>query len=831
MSVDFTPLCTFQTGHDRGRVLSATGPWRHQRGDAEDDCQVLRNAFHSGGLDHLNKAKNELYRTSATAQPPLQDAAADKAEDIPWEIEPKEDGKSFRAVCHFQKTVHYDINSRPIKVMGPYRDSWEKAEKDAQDMYSTFEAGGVPAVQKLKNELFRGAFCSKPAEPRASSPVAGGRSRSRSRSRRRDNRSPSPQTPWPEQDHPAYECTFQVERSEKGHRAVMQLPGEPSEASNFHRNRRGVPLSGPWRHQASQARADGDAVVEAFRSGGAPAALQKKNELFREKTLCRSSTASGARAENVGSHEACNDERVEVVKGGFRAVCKFETTRDTSCSFRRSSGLVSITGPTRQTEAQASEDADELELAYKEDGITAAHKARNDIFKAAFQGKPCGSNSGEDGGQSKLPLGEVEADRPERGWGYRAACQFPPPRSAEDVAPFNKNVASISVIGPWRTCKDEAEADKAALLDAFDEGGTEAAMSLKAELRRGSAKIADGIPAAAVVTDKLSKDELEDKYGKGFLLAKRMGYAGAGLGREEQGREMPVTLDGARTAVGVAARLGLGKPGESRHSEMNAAESDGEGRHPTPRDDGWQRERCGGIAFQSAGLLGDDFETGQFQHQQPVYDQSDREDSASDGSDEPMHSIPRAPTAAHRMRRDLPGPMRTYDFTSARHEHGASHPSPAASQPLLRQRCGILQTPLPSDRSLRPLPHAGTVGATNHANATTVADALTALAAAVSRATGQSARSALAGSSAASAAAAAAVAITSGNAARQKPTTIKSSLLPRYQLAQTSSSTPAPRPPGRPGQSIRPASLPPLANPRIHRSGVVAACRPGTLFR
>jgi len=159
---------------------------------------------------------------------------------------------------------------------------------------------------------------------------------------------------------------------------------------------------------------------------------------------------------------------------------------------------------------------------------------------------------------------EIEADKSGRGKGFRSKCGFPAPNPAEG-SHFNKHVLVISVIGPWRPTHTEAESDEQVMNQAFHSGGVTAAQAAKNELRHQAKNSAI---TAAAKHDKLSTDEMADRYGKGFILAQRMGFSGAGLGRREQGRELLVSIDGCRPSVGSAARRGIGDDGrEERDPE------------------------------------------------------------------------------------------------------------------------------------------------------------------------------------------------------------------------------------------------------------------------
>eukprot|EP00443_Scrippsiella_acuminata_P114067 CAMPEP_0115584198 /NCGR_PEP_ID=MMETSP0272-20121206/6560_1 /TAXON_ID=71861 /ORGANISM="Scrippsiella trochoidea, Strain CCMP3099" /LENGTH=434 /DNA_ID=CAMNT_0003019225 /DNA_START=459 /DNA_END=1762 /DNA_ORIENTATION=+ len=360
----------------------------------------------------------------------------------------------------------------------------------------------------------------------------------------------------------AGECRVEMEHSDRGHRSICHLP--PDETSTNFGSRTGVSLTLPWRQSRREARADGDAVVAAYSEGGAAGAHARKNEFFK--------AAQGALLPQRHS----KDDRVEAVRNGFRAVCRFSTDRDTSADFRKSAGSMAISGPNRSSVVQAQGDADALERAFKDGGMAAVHKARNDLFRGAFKEKPepCTEVEIEKAEDAAAPVSrsEVEADRGDRGRGYRAHCHFVVP--GVDHGPglhFNKNSTPISLIGPWRTSRSDAEADESALNEAFRAGGMEAAQKRAAPW--GAAR-GEGVPQVAMPNDKLSKEEMVGTYGKGFLLAQKMGYGGSGLGRQEQGRELLVSLDGARAAVGSHARLGLGSGlGGSRPSAPDSGQS------------------------------------------------------------------------------------------------------------------------------------------------------------------------------------------------------------------------------------------------------------------
>lgn len=599
----------------------------------------MRRAFQSGGKSALTAAKNELYVTGGAAPPPAAKPDVPQlnsgGEGTPWELEAREDGRAFRATCFFAKSVHYDSrNLKPIKVQGPWRDVREMAERDAIGMCGAFEQGGVPEVQKLKNELFRGAFVQKPGASESSKgPPASTKLAARSRSR--DRSASGARERERSRERQGAEFRSEIERGDRGYRVHCHLPAEANAGEHFKKSRTGVELTGPWRRDRSHAEEDGRAIANAYSRGGMPAASKKKNEFFRgaagsaSQDSAQPDTGSCAFGEAAASSE---DERVEAVRGGFRAVCKFLTQRDTSISFRKSAGSISMTGPTRATSALAIADADALEAAYAEGGTSAAHKVRNDIFRNAFREKPdveAVPESEPSEGTEVTLRSCVEADRADRGKGYRAACQFP--STTREGVSFTKNVHLVSVLGPWRTGKNEAEADEAALVEAYQRGGLEAAQSLKHDLRRNVMQVPDGVPLAAAVIDKLSKDDMADKYGKGYLLAQRMGYAGAGLGREEQGREMPVSLDGARTSVGSASRLGLGSSGDSRGTmtARGGDSDDGEGGPRASLGASGSTSGRASIAFEKASTRDEPPADSQQARAAPPVGDTDSEDDAS----------------------------------------------------------------------------------------------------------------------------------------------------------------------------------------------------------
>lgn len=688
--------CAFQTGRERGRTITSTGPWRSCSEKAAEDGEEMRSAFNAKGADGLNEAKNALYTSGASAPPPAQPVAVQQGSEqagnhgtskqsapgaTPWEIETQKEGRDFRAVCHFMKKVFYDEgNSRPCKLMGPWRTSRELAEQDAMCLCDAYDADGLSAAQKVKNELFESAFAKKPGEhsrsaatPQRAAGSDGGGGGRRSRSRGGAPRSQGRGKSAARQEHGHKDsdkddkikasCRFKLEHSDRGHRAISEfLPDAYHGDSAFCASRVSVTL--PWRERRSQAQEDGDAVVAAYTEGGAAAAHRRKNEFFRSgalgappSTAAARSEAAESRGSSAGGSESGGvgaDSRVEAVKGGFRAVCHFET--NTNSAFRRSAGTMKITGPTRLAVGQASADADALEHARREDGITAVHKARNDLFRSAFTDKPVTddfpvveSDSAEGAAVDFSVRSEIEVDRSSRGKGYRAACSVP---HAGDEG-FIKAGTPMSMVGPWRASRIDAQSDATALMDAYRSGGTEAAIQCKNDLRRDVQKLLNGMAVAAAVSEKLSKHEMVDKYGKGFLLAERMGYAGAGLGREGQGRELLVSLDGARSTVGTSARLGLGRSSSGRAAETSGApdmdDDDSAGGRVCLGAGGSDvgSGRRGGITFERAGVLEPDTRIDAKAAVDEISDEDDRSEFAMRPFTR-FRQVPAAPNVAGR---------------------------------------------------------------------------------------------------------------------------------------------------------------------------------------
>jgi len=516
----------------------------------------MRNGLAEGGTTGLMKVKNSLHGTGSRAVPPEPSEAA--VEDVPasWRVECREDGRACRAHCSFLKTVHYDDAARVFVVLGPWRSSSDACEEDATCMTDAYETGGVPNVQKMKNELFRSAFTRKPSAPEPEGTEDSSERRSRGLSTRSRSRSSEAQ-------NPTVSVSVQVEHADGRYRAVCELPVQGEEAFKKHGS---FSICCPWRANRHEAKSDGEAVVTGHAEGGHTHASKVKNSLFQEaRQRLPSDAAVSSRVRSLvdGVDEdvvRSMVDSVEELRGGFRAACRFETQKEVvRTGFRKNAGTMSITGPLRVTSEQAREDVDTLSDAHAVGGMFAVHKCRNEMFRSAFA-KPPQDTSEPVSGPPDDPHGvtevaEIEADRNDRGdrgRGFRATCWFSSFSASEN---FSANSAGFALTGPWRAGRDDAEADKIALVEAYRSGGMDMAKECKNEMRR----VARGGDVGVKVTEKLSVDELADKYGKGYLLAQRMGYSGAGLGRSEQGRDKLVSLDGARAAVGSAARRGLGE--------------------------------------------------------------------------------------------------------------------------------------------------------------------------------------------------------------------------------------------------------------------------------
>lgn len=358
---------------------------------------------------------------------------------------------------------------------------------------------------------------------------------------------------------------------------------------------------GPWRDRRSAAEEDLLRMRRGYREGGTQGLMAAKNELYR--------AAARNRPEPRRDCERQNDEegRVDVaafrnerahankvlarsfhVDGGppsttpstaqrdgpdpfnvegpnklehYRVQCKFKKENDWRGD---ASKPCNTTGPWRASREEAEEDGWSFVAAYDEGGLAAVRERKNRMHAPRPAVRVTSTGSGVD----------VETTQKDGTALYRAACEFHRQVAEEEARSFNRNSVTQSMLGPWRTRREDAEADAKSLAEEFDRGGIEAAMARKNELRRVVLAETPTERHVVIPSGELGQEQLGERYGPGLALMRKMGYTvGAGLGASGQGLALPINAleGGARRSPYDREGLGEGVGG-SLAAAANAAE-------------------------------------------------------------------------------------------------------------------------------------------------------------------------------------------------------------------------------------------------------------------
>lgn len=370
-------------------------------------------------------------------------------------------------------------------------------------------------------------------------------------------------------------------------------------------------MKGPWRLGAGAkkaAEADARGLCEAFDSGGDTAMQAKKAEQFKfaEETakaarqarkgstehdfvpalapqvkddhskgtrqnrgisppakVIEAESASPAPTASLSARAAASTQiegpgTTPSSKYGYRCNCEFPHAKESEGARPRKP--VAVKGPWRggpDARAWAERDARALWEAFDSGGHEAMRRENSEQHRMSEVSAGGGSVVADSGQHETL----IEEDGSR---GYRAQCTFQvprkPPLQGDGTYP-------VQIAGPWRRRRSEAESDGKELHKSFEEGGISKANARRMEMRREQEA---GPQSEDVPSGQLSDCDMVNRYGKGFAMLAGMGFStGEGLGREGQGRKVPVEASGGATEFGRYPGLGFATLFTEKVSEVD----------------------------------------------------------------------------------------------------------------------------------------------------------------------------------------------------------------------------------------------------------------------
>lgn len=312
---------------------------------------------------------------------------------------------------------------------------------------------------------------------------------------------------------------------------------------------------GPWRQTLDKAKEDG-AIMDAAYSEGGDAAVQKvKRQLhINSKEVSEPSQGVVNDGDGVGEGEGRATEvfagggvsrnsdgryswpaeiegpsQSSSSLGGYRAACTFPSGKSLSYDAGKRRKPITVKGPWRVAAgAKVAAEADAAALcgAFDAGGNEAMQEKKAELFRFA----------------------EEQAKSAKLARKKSTSHDFVPAAGgAADREPAIGSVAPSVSSTRHSVARDEASPTKS----------QHAEPGIAASAARNRFEAPAGAPSQPII---INEDDMANRYGKGFSMLTGMGFkAGGGLGREGQGRAVPVEAASAKSVAATSGRkIGLG---------------------------------------------------------------------------------------------------------------------------------------------------------------------------------------------------------------------------------------------------------------------------------